>query len=405
MNKNLIALAVSTAFALPAMADVTVGPLAIYGTATTALEVITIGSTGAITDTSKISQNRLMDQTSRLGFKASPDLGGGLKGLVQLESRLVIGNGGNNTQDSAELGSRNTFAGLSSSEFGTLRLGRYDSAYKLSPKLGSSFSYNSLNDSSSEIGKDQIMMRLGNRSADSINYDSPKWNGFSAQVSYNLGKDSDNALKAASFPGAGVAKEATSTAAATLMPEFSAALAYANGPFAVSAAYITVSNAAWELGASSARKAQWNTTSGAGFTLTGTTLSAQYTMGEFAIGGIGEVIRSSLTGVSTALNFDQSQAAYSLVGAYKSGNHEAHIRYGMAAEVSGTKGTAVVTGGTEGRQFGLAYAYAFNDMVKLVTSFTTLKNGVNAVYTSGSAFSMTKGATLDTFALGLTASF
>jgi hypothetical protein len=105
------------------------------------------------------------------------------------------------------------------------------------------------------------------------------------------------------------------------------------------------------------------------------------------------------------LNFDQSQAAYGLVGAYKSGQHEAHIRYAMAAEVSGTKGTAVVTGGTEGRQFSLAYAYAFNDMVKLVTSFTTLKNGVNASFTSGSAFGMTKAATLDTFALGLTASF
>ena len=403
MNKNLIALAVSTAFALPALADVTVGPLAIYGTAASAFENVTVSAPTAIADTSKTTQNRLIDQTSKLGFKASPDLGAGLKGLVQLESRLRLGNGGNNTQNGAELGSRNTFVGLSSSDYGTVRLGRYDNAYKLNTKSGSSYSNNSLNDPTSEFGSKQIIGRMGDRDADSINYESPKLSGFTFLASYNLGKDSDNAIGA----GASVlpALDATSTPASTLKPQASAAVAYANGPFTVSAAYTTVSNAAWELGASSARKDAWNATSGAGFGLNGTSLAAQYTMGEFTIGGSAEVIRSNLTGVSTAANYDQAQTAYSVLGVYKTGQHEAHIRYAMAADVSGIKGTSSIFNGTEGKQFSFAYAYAFNDMVKVVTSITSVTNGATASFTSGSGHGSTKGASMDTFALGLTASF
>ena len=404
MNKNLIALAVSTAFALPALADVAVGPLAIYGTAASAFENITISSPTAIVDQSKITQNRLMDQTSKLGFKASPDLGQGLKGLVQMESKLILGNGGNNTQDSAELGSRNTFVGLSSTDYGTVRLGRYDNAYKLNTKLGAKFSYDNVNDASGEFGKDgQIMGRLNDRNADSINYESPKLSGFTILASYNLGKDSDNGLKAGATSGAALA--ATSTPPATLMPTASAALAYATGPFTVSAAYQNISNAAWELGASSARSAKWNAASGAGFTLTGTTLAGQYTFGEFSLGIVGEVIRSSLSGVSAAANFDQAQTAYHLIGVYKTGPHEAHIRYAQAAEVSGTKGASSIFTGTDGKQFSLMYAYAFNDMVKLVSSFTTVTNGAKASFTSASGFSMTQGATMDQAAIGLTASF
>ncbi len=404
MNKNVIALAISTAFALPAMADVAVGPLAIYGTAATAFESVSISSATAIVDQSKITQNRLMDQTSKLGFKASHDLGKGLKGLVQVESRLYLGNTGNNTQNSAELGSRNTFAGISSTDFGTVRMGRYDNAYKLHTKTGSKFAYDNVNDASGEFGKDgQIMGRLTGRDADSINYESPKLSGFTFWASYNLGKDSDNGVKAGATSGA--ASAATSTPAATVMPQSSAALAYANGPFTVSAGYTTISNAAWELGASSSRSAKWNAASGAGFGLSGTTLAAQYTMGEFAIGAVGEVIRSNLTGASAATNFDQSQTAYAFIGAYKTGPHEAHIRYAQAAEVSGVKGTSSTFTGTEGKQLSLMYAYAFNDMVKLVTSLTTLANGTNASFTPGSGFSMTKGASLDQFAIGLSASF
>jgi predicted porin len=403
MKKNLIALAVSTAFALPAMADVAVGPFSIYGTAQSAFENVTIGAPTQITDQSKISQNRVMDQTSKLGFKIAQDLGNGLTGLAQLESRLYLGNGGDNTQDAAELGSRNSFAGLSSADYGTVRIGRYDNAYKLTQKLGSSFIHNNINDASVEWGKDgQIMGRLGNRAADSINYESPKMSAFTFLASYNLGKDSDNGLKAGATEGAKLS--AVSTPGATLMPQASVALGYGNGPITVGLGYTAVSNAAWELGASSSPSRKFNATSGAGFGLNGTYVVAQYTMGAFALGVSGENIRSVMTGAGSS-SFDQNQTAYSAVGAYKSGPHEAHIRYAMASEASGTKNGATMVGGTDGKQFSVMYAYAFNDSTKLITSYTGIANGANAAFTSGSNFAVTKGASMDQFAIGLAVSF
>jgi len=409
MKKNLIALAVSTAFALPAMADVVVGPFAIYGTAATAFENVTVGAPTQITDQMKISQNRLMDQTSKLGFKISHDLGQGLTGLAQMESRLYLGNGGLNTQNSAELGSRNTFVGLRSADYGTVRMGRYDNAYKLTAKFGANYLNDNVNDATGDTGKDgQIMGRLGNRAADSINYESPKLNGFTLLASYNLGKDSDNGLSADKTEGAVDTKyPSVNTPATTLMPQAGVTLAYATGPFTAALGYTAVSNAAWDLGAKSKPKRLFNTTPGAAFALNGTYLAAQYTMGEFAFVAAAETIRSAMTGAASG-NFDQNQTAYSAIGVYKSGPHEAHIRYAGAAEASGTKNGANKVGGTDGKQVGLMYAYAFNNMVKVVTSYTNVYNGKVATFTTGSndaSITSTAGMSLDVFAIGLSASF
>jgi predicted porin len=323
-----------------------------------------------------------------------------------MESRLYLGNGGNNTQDSAELGSRNTFAGLRSTDFGTVRMGRYDNAYKLTAKFGANYLNDNVNDATGETGKDgQIMGRLGNRAADSINYESPKLNGFTVLASYNLGKDSDNGVSAGASVGA--AANATSTPGATLMPQASATLAYANGPLTAALGYTTVSNAAWDLGAKSKPKRSFDTTPGAAFALNGTYLAAQYNMGEFAFVAAAETIRSAMSGATTG-NFDQNQTAYSAIGVYKSGPHEAHIRYAAAAEASGTKNGAAMVTGTDGKQLGLMYAYAFNNMVKVVTSYTNVSNGKVATFTTGSndaSVTSTAGMSLDVFAIGLTASF
>ncbi len=58
--------------------------------------------------------------TQRIGFRGTEDLGGGLKGLFQIENALSAGSAGTNG-----FGSRPTFVGLSGG-FGTLTLGRQD---------------------------------------------------------------------------------------------------------------------------------------------------------------------------------------------------------------------------------------------------------------------------------------
>ena len=418
MNKNLIALAVSTAFALPAMADVAVGPFSIYGAAQSAIENVNITflSTAAnsTTDTSKISQTRLMDQTSKLGFKIAHDLGAGMTGLAQVESRFYLGNGGNNTQDKAEVGSRNTFVGLGNSDVGTVRLGRYDNAYKLSLKSSAAYIYNNVNDASGEVGDKQIMMRLGARQGDMVAYESPKFNGFQALVSYNMGKDSDNGLGAGDYTAAGATLKTTAPVSqipGTLMPQTALNLAYAQGPFTVAYGYTSIANAAWNLAGSSSTKAVYvnpiaiAAAANAAYALSAYNFGGQYTFGEFSVGGVYELTSSSQKYAATnAADFDQSQATYALIGAYKSGSHEAHIRYAVASDVTGTAGgkTLADTGAT---QFALMYAYELNKSVKFVSSYTNLANAKNAKFTSASGFAVDTGATMSQFAIGLAATF
>lgn len=91
MKRNILILAISTAFAVPAaLADVAVGPLAIYGTLNSAVEVISVNNVNAGIAKTADSQTRLADQTSKLGFKAKYDLGPGLFALAQIESRLYL---------------------------------------------------------------------------------------------------------------------------------------------------------------------------------------------------------------------------------------------------------------------------------------------------------------------------
>jgi len=118
MKKSLIALATLAATASFAQSSVT-----IYGIIDQAYTNTTIQGTSPegsrkATITNSGTQSGLA--TQRIGFRGTEDLGGGLKGIFQIESSLTAGNATANT-----FGSRPTFVGLSG-DFGTVTLGRQD---------------------------------------------------------------------------------------------------------------------------------------------------------------------------------------------------------------------------------------------------------------------------------------
>ncbi len=397
MKKHLIALAITSAFVAPAaFADVEVGPFAIYGTLNSAVEFVEVTSNGAVLANTAVSQTRLMDQSSKLGFKAKYDLGSGMFGIGQIESRLYLGNNGNNSDDKAEIGSRNTFAGVSSASFGTVRLGRYDNAYKLSSKLMGSLRDN-LNDSYDDTGDKQILTRLGGRQGDSINYESPNMGGVTALVSYNMGLDSTNSIS-----GGAANNTAKNTVATDLMPQLSAALGYKAGPFSAGLGYTTLNNAAWQLNTSSAAKAQ--NLAGAKV-LQSWQVGAGYTFGEYNIGLVSERTNSSLTSTTPASSFDQYQTTTGIVGGYKSGPMRVEVRYAVANDVSGTVGGANVASDTGATQIGVGVGYQLGKNVQLIGSYTRLDNAANASYTSASGFSLAKGVDMNQIALGLAVTF
>jgi predicted porin len=198
---------------------------------------------------------------------------------------------------------------------------------------------------------------------------------------------------------------------ATLMPQTALSLAYAQGPITAAFGYTTISNAAWNLAGSSSTKAAYvNPTAtaaaaGASYALSAYQLGGQYTFGEYSVGGMYELTSSKQNyAAANTADFDQSQATYALIGAYKSGAHEVHVRYATASDVTGTAGGKILadTGAT---QYSVMYAYDLNKSVKFVSSYTNLANAKNAKFTSASAFAVDTGATMSTFAIGLAATF
>jgi predicted porin len=412
--KKIIALAISAAFAAPvAFADVELGPVSVYGTLATAVETISVeNNTGKTLAPTADSQTRLMDQTSKLGFKAKYDLGNDFFAVAQVESRFYLGNNGDNTDDKAEIGSRNTFVGVGGKQVGTLRLGRYDNAYKLSLKQIVPTLYGNLNDASSTYGSKQILNRLGARQGDMVAYETPDWAGFSGNLSYNFGKDSTNsissgstefALSTGSTPST-ISKVVvpSNTPATDLMGQVALGIAYKNSMFNVGFGYTSLNNAAWKLDSSSGAKAQNLAPASLGGTqkLDAYQLGAQANYLDFSAGFVFERTSSSVSGQTAAKNFDQTQNVFGLIGGYKKDALEVQVQYAKANEVDGT--TVV---GTGGQQASVAVGYQFHKYVQAVASFTKVHNQTNASFTSASGFALAKSNGMNQFALGLVGKF
>lgn len=119
MKKNIIALAVVSAFAAPlAMADAPI----IYGQINMALEQFDVKN--ANVKNNGESGTQVNSRNSRIGIKGSEDLGDGLKAIYQLEYTARIDDNANT------LSARNQFVGLAGG-FGTVLMGRHDTPVKM----------------------------------------------------------------------------------------------------------------------------------------------------------------------------------------------------------------------------------------------------------------------------------
>ena len=125
MNKKLLAAAVAAAVvaAPAAFAESTV-----YGKMHASIDAIDEeGAGGTVRDNYEMES-----RSSRLGFKGSEDLGGGLKAIYQIEVTVDLtgGSGRDQSTDDAFGGYRNTFIGLSG-DFGTFLVGKHDTPAKI----------------------------------------------------------------------------------------------------------------------------------------------------------------------------------------------------------------------------------------------------------------------------------
>lgn len=135
---------------------------------------------------------------ARIGFRGSEDLGGGLKGIFQLEGAFGVDDGTFGT--AGKLFSRNTFVGLSGG-FGVVKLGRMDTVYK---ELGDTLSFLGVS-SGNFVSNSEVLSKPGFggsnasfhlRADNTIMYESPEVAGFQGLFGYSLGEVAGNNSRA-----------------------------------------------------------------------------------------------------------------------------------------------------------------------------------------------------------------
>jgi predicted porin len=236
MNKKLIALAVSGAFGLPAVALAQGTNVTIYGMLNVDFERVE-AKDSAFNGPEFDPRNRVSSNSSNIGFRGTEDLGNGLKAIFQCESFANIDNGG------AGLCTRNTHVGLSGG-WGTLFYGQWDTPYKFTTLAQDAFYSTGIAASATVIGTPGFGVATVTQSGtpgavgtaaanasfdvrrgDSVQYWSPNWAGFAFRLMYsaNEGKSADPS----GFPGNVELDPYT----------WGGAITYTNGPLYINAAY------------------------------------------------------------------------------------------------------------------------------------------------------------------------
>jgi predicted porin len=160
--KKILAVAIATAFAAPAFAATS--NVDIYGKLH-----MSVNWYNDQPDT--INDIGISSNASRIGFKGSEDLGGGLKGIWQIESSVNL------DEQTGTLGGRNSFVGLSGG-FGTALLGNHDTPLKLVGRKVDLFG-DTLGDSRNVMGGGS-----DTRARNVVAYISPNFSGFSGAIAY-----------------------------------------------------------------------------------------------------------------------------------------------------------------------------------------------------------------------------
>ncbi|MGV7208592.1 porin [Oxalobacteraceae bacterium A2-2] len=209
MKKSLISIAILGALSNVALAQSNV---TIYGTVDAGLTSERGGAAGNVT---KVTSGAA--SASRLGFKGTEDLGGGLSAIFTLEAGVKIDDGAlDNTNN--KLFNRQAFVGLKSTEAGTLTLGRqYTPYYETLRDVADPFALGYAGTAKNLFPVAGVQTRNDN----AIVYRTPSLSGVQAAFSYSLGETAGDA---------------------SAQRQLGASLNYSNGPLNASVAYNSRNN-------------------------------------------------------------------------------------------------------------------------------------------------------------------
>ncbi|MEC4722535.1 porin [Noviherbaspirillum sp. CPCC 100848] len=176
MKKSLLALAVLGSFAGVASAQTNV---TIYGIVDVAIQRVDSDATSAAWQMEDGNGNGFNRNGSRIGFKGSEDLGGGLSAIFTLENGFTSDSG--NLGQGGRLFGRQAWVGLQGN-FGAVRLGRQYTVTHLANDTIDPFNTGFAG------AINRVFNGNGVRTDNTLSYALPNLGGFSGQVNYSLGE-------------------------------------------------------------------------------------------------------------------------------------------------------------------------------------------------------------------------
>jgi len=366
-QRKLLATAVASACALPAVALAQVPSwIQIYGRANVSYEYITVKNSSITTENK--SNWDLVDNSSRIGFRGNKDLGGGLTGLFQMESRVRLDQGFGN------LTSRDSYAGLAGG-FGTIRLGR-----TIGPVYYATYDYISMHNHDTGTSSDALLAPtvFGDQGFmnNTVWYTSPKLGAFTIDVAHSL-------LGVQRLPGES-------------QPRYLGLVgSYDQGPLHVAASY-----------ANTQRTANLDTT---GATMVpdndkAYTIGGLYDFKTFVVGALIESAKSkTLAGGDASRNYVRVSAMMPV------GKNEFHVNFGTVNH--GVGSSASSNASNDGaKQWTLAYNYNITKETKIYAFYTKVDNDNNGTYGAGNfnanfAITSVPGLAISSIAAGVRHNF
>jgi len=202
MKKTLISVAVLGAMSSAAFAQSNV---TIYGIVDAGIVSERGGKAGNVTKVSSGNAN-----ASRIGFRGTEDLGGGLSAIFTLETGYKVDDGQLDATNT--LFNRQAFVGLRSATAGTITIGRqYTPWYNALAQVADPFAAGLAGSAKNLFPANGANLRNSN----AVVYQTPVFNGFSGEVFYGFGEQSESSAGR----------------------QVSAAASYSNGPLNVRLAY------------------------------------------------------------------------------------------------------------------------------------------------------------------------
>jgi predicted porin len=364
-NKQLIAAVVGGMLAAPAaFAQITIS-----GTVKDGFEMYKLGAGNAAAPAASYHyEPRVSDQSSRIIFSGTQDLGGGLRGWFQLDSRFQSDVGGSTQTNSGATTGINLWAGGNTGvglagDWGKLTIGRWDLHYLefIPIEFGYAGSLQDLLGAGPMSQVNGSVIANGTRTPNVIMWDSANMGGITARVAYSTAF-STNLTGVTSDEGSGKGTNGSKGGALT------AAVRYSRGPLGLGASYWTATP---ENANSNPAGEQKSLRLWGGYT---------FPMGLKV--GLGFDNSQRRVGASPANDGDAmtKRNAFMVPITYSFGNHTAGLTLVKVGKLSGPN-AAGPTDSTDATAFTLGWEYALSKLATVGVFYAKIDNKANASYT------------------------